>query len=312
MHYPGEMVPTSVGAHMGRASSAKKVARAARAGGSATRERPKIGFPLAVFAIVVLGTSLVVFARTSREPASAAPPSYLNNDHWHAAYGAYVCDTFLPSWYDAIEDRSGIHTHEDGIIHIHPFSSSSSGDRARMSVFAEQVGVTFTDDGFTAPDGTEYADGYDCNGQPATVSVYKWFPDDPTRNGEVYESNFNNIVFNTDRAAYTIAVVPEGVTPPMPPSVPTLDNLSDVGPSEQGGAIDPSQLGIDPSQLGGVDPATGQPTMPTDPATGQPVVPTDSTPVDPTASVPASDPAAAGEVPTPTSAADSSTPAPTP
>ena len=65
---------------MGRASSANKVARAARAGGSATRERPKIGFPLAVFAIVVLGTSLVVFARTSREPAAASPPSYLTND----------------------------------------------------------------------------------------------------------------------------------------------------------------------------------------------------------------------------------------
>ena len=130
---------------MGKASSAKKVARAARAGSSTKRERPKIGFPLAVFAIVVLGTSLVVFARTSREPASASPPSYLNNDHWHAAYGTYVCDSFLPNWVDAIEDRDGIHTHQDGVIHIHPFSSSSSGNRARLSVFAEQVGVTFTD-----------------------------------------------------------------------------------------------------------------------------------------------------------------------
>lgn len=304
MHYPGEVVPTSVGAHMGKASSAKKVARAARAGGSAKRERPKIGFPLAVFAIVVLGSSLVIFARTSREPASASPPSYLNSDHWHAAYGAYVCDAFLPSWFDAIEDRSGIHTHEDGIIHIHPFSASASGDRARMSVFAEQVGVTFTDDGFTAPDGTEYTNGYDCNGQPAKVAIYKWFPDDPTRPGEVYESNFNNIVFDTDRAAYTIAVVPEGVTPPLPDTVPGLDNLIDVpggGSGASGTAgldpslIDPSQL--DPSQLG-VDPATGPPVVPADPSV-PPVT-------DPSGAAPE------GETPPPSAAAEGSPPSSTP
>lgn len=272
---------------MGKASSAKKVARAARAGGSTKRERPKIGFPIAVFLVVLLGASMVVFARTSREPASAAPPSYLNSDHWHAAYGAYVCDTFLPSWIDAIEDRSGIHTHSDGIIHIHPFSASASGTRAKMSVFAEQVGVTFTDDGFIGPDGTEYTDGYDCGGQPAVVSIFKWFPDDPTRPGEVYEENFDNIVFDSDRAAYTIAVAPEGVTPPLPPSVPTLDNLTDM-PSSGAGGIDPSQLGLDPSQLDpsqldpsqlgvdpselGIDPATGE-VAPVDPGivTGPPV-----------------------------------------
>jgi hypothetical protein len=248
---------------MGKASSAKKVARAARAGGSTKRERPKIGFPLAVFVIVVLGTSLVVFARTSREPASASPPSYLNSDHWHAAYGVYVCDAFLPAWVDAGEDRDGIHTHGDGIIHIHPFSGSASGTKARLSVFAKQVGVTFTDDGFTTPDGTEYKNGYDCNGQPAKVTVTEWYPDDPTKPGQVYESNFNNIVFDTDRAAYTIAVVPDGVVPPMPESVPTLDNLTDVAGSGAGATAGTGTAGLDPSQIG-LDPTTGQPILPTD------------------------------------------------
>lgn len=286
---------------MGKASSAKKVARAARAGGSTTRERPKIGFPLAVFAIIVLGTSLVIFAKTSREPASAAAPSYLNSDHWHAAYGAYVCDSFLPTWVDAIEDRDGIHTHGDGIIHIHPFSSAASGNRARLSVFAEQVGVTFTDDGFTAPDGTEYTNGYDCNGQPAKVSVVKWFPDDPTRPGDVYTENFNNIVFDTDRAAYTIAVVPEGVVPPLPDSVPTLDNLTDMpgGGSGAAGGIDPSL--IDPGQLS-LDPTTGQPVIPSDPSATPPVSDASTPPV--------SDAAGAETTPTPAAESDpaSSTP----
>jgi hypothetical protein len=228
---------------MGRASSAKKVARAARAGGTAKRERPKLAFPLAVFVIIVLGTSLVIFARQSREPASAAPPSYLNSDHWHAAYGIYVCDKFLPPLTDVGEDRDGIHTHGDGIIHIHPFAASSSGDRARLSVFGKQTGVTFTNDGFTMPDGTEYKNGYDCNGQPAKVAVYKWYPDEPDRPGDVYDSNFANINFDTDRAAYTIAVLPEGQVPPLPESVPTLDNLSDVGAtSGAGGQTIPTDL----------------------------------------------------------------------
>ncbi len=271
---------------MGRASSAKKVARAARAGGTAKRERPKIAFPLAVFVIVVLGVSLVVFARTSKEPASAAPPSYLNRDHWHAAYGVYVCDAFLPRWVDVLEDRDGIHTHEDGIIHIHPFSASSSGTKAKMSVFAKQVGVTFTDDGFVAPDGTEYKDGYDCNGQPAKVSVFEWHPDDPTRPGDVFDGNFNNILFDADRVAYTIAVVPEGVTPPLPPTVPGLDNLVDVpsaGGAPTGAAgLDPSL--IDPSQLA-IDPATGAPIVP-----GSPTSPGAAPPVSDAASVPSGEP----------------------
>ena len=304
MHYPAEVVPTSVGARMGKASSAKKVARAARAGGSTKRERPKVGFPIAVFAIVVLGTSLVVFARTSREPAAASPPSYLNNDHWHAAYGVYVCDAFLPPWTDAMEDRDGIHTHGDGVIHIHPFSSAASGDRARLSVFGEQVGVTFTNDGFTTPDGTTYENGYDCNGQPAKVTVTEWYPDDPTRPGNVYESNFANIVFDTDRAAYTIAVVPDGVDPPMPDSVPTLDNLTDVAGSGATGAtgVDPST--IDPSQLQ-LDPNTGQPIIPTDPS---------SIPTDPSVSEPPVTDAsgATGGESTPTSAAESTPASSTP
>ena len=40
---------------MGKASSSKKVARAARAGGSSGPKQRKLGFPLAIVAIVVLG-----------------------------------------------------------------------------------------------------------------------------------------------------------------------------------------------------------------------------------------------------------------
>src|SRR3954464_11404283 len=109
---------------MGKASSAKKVARADRAGGkSSKRERPKLAFPLAVFVVIVLGSSLVVYARTARNDVASADtaPSSVNKDHWHAAYGFYVCDHFLPALPESPKDPEGIHTHGDGVFHIHPF-----------------------------------------------------------------------------------------------------------------------------------------------------------------------------------------------
>ncbi len=116
---------------MGKASSAKKVARAARAGGKTSkRERPKLAFPAAVFAVIVLGSLLVVFGRTSRSNSAAADVApVLNKDHWHAAYGIYVCDKFNSPLVDLPNkpDTNGIHTHGEGVIHIHPFPGNVTG-----------------------------------------------------------------------------------------------------------------------------------------------------------------------------------------
>ena len=112
---------------MGKASSSKKVARAARAGSTHKGpERRALGFPLAIVAVVLLGTGLVVFSRENRD--EAIPPTL--NDHWHAAYGIWNCGQWEPALVDAGQDLNGIHTHTDGVIHIHPFSSASTGNRA--------------------------------------------------------------------------------------------------------------------------------------------------------------------------------------
>lgn len=58
---------------MGRASRAKQEARRARAAGATAKPRRRLGYPLAVLAVVVLGVAVVWFAR---KPATspAAPP----------------------------------------------------------------------------------------------------------------------------------------------------------------------------------------------------------------------------------------------
>jgi hypothetical protein len=211
---------------MGKASSAKKVARAARAGGAQKTNSRRLGFPLAIAAIVVVGVLVIVFARDSFTSAPEASPA--PGDHWHQAYGFFVCDSFLPPLSDAKADTSGIHTHADGIIHTHPFTAAYSGDNATLGAWGDIVGVDFGSDSIEMPDGTTYENGYDCNGQPATVSIYKWPADDPSASPEIFTSDFGDVLLDQDRAAFTFAVVPEGTEVPRPDSIATLDNLSDL------------------------------------------------------------------------------------
>jgi hypothetical protein len=214
---------------MGKASSAKKVARAARAGGNQKSNQRRVMFPLAIGGIVVVGVLLILVARSGFSPDAEASPK--PGEHWHAAYGFYVCDAFQPPVTDAIEDRTGIHTHGDGIIHIHPFTNAYAGKNATMSAWGQTVDIQFGSNSWTLPDGTKYSNGYDCSGQPAQLSVYKWSADDPSAAPQVFTSNFGDIKLDADRSVFTFAVVPDGTEVPKPDSVPTLDNLSDVSGS---------------------------------------------------------------------------------
>jgi hypothetical protein len=222
---------------MGKASSSKKVARAARAGGATKGRSSRWIFPAAIFAIFVVGVSVVIVAKGGNETASAASPKV--GEHWHAAYGVYVCDKFLDPMADTAPDKLGIHTHGDGIMHVHPFSGvgaggnatfsgGAAGSNATFSVFGEATGLTFQSNGFTTADGTQYHNGYDCNGVPAEVAVYQWSASDLTAAPIIHTKDFGSIRYTEDRLVFTLAVVPPGTDVPPPPSVPTLDKLTDV------------------------------------------------------------------------------------
>ena len=214
---------------MGKASSSKKVARAARAGGRTTKgPKRQIAYPLAIAAIVIVGVLVVLVARTDNKSASAATPTV--EQHWHTAYGIYVCDAFLPPLTDQVSDTTGLHTHGDGIAHIHPFNSGASGKNATLANWGKTTGLTFTSNGFTVDStGTTYEKGYDCNGQPATVSRYVGPADDTSAQPRIYTgADIGKFHFYEDRLAITLAVVPDGTDVPRPESVPQLDQLSDV------------------------------------------------------------------------------------
>ena len=253
---------------MGKASSNKKVARAARAGGrrgGANRQR-NLMFPGVIGVIVLVGTGLVAFAANDRKDDARIRP-IVNEDHWHAAYGVDICGEFQPA-IPEFESPIGIHTHADGVIHIHPFSSGGAGENATLGAFLEGAGVELTDDSITINGETWTEGDQDCDGEAAEVVVAQW-QDVQSNDGEpaLIRRDFNDIRFREDGEGYTIAFVPEGTTDiPKPDSA---GNLAELGAAD-GGAAATSIPGGDTSTTAVPDPATattapGETTVATDP-----------------------------------------------
>lgn len=203
--------------------SSKKVAKAAKAGAtpssSSGREDRNGGFRLAMFAVIALGTALVAFSWNTRD-ASALQPTF--SDHWHVAYGIYDCtiDGFQAPLQDpGFPTHAGIHTHSDGVIHAHPFSSTATGNGATLETFLEATDAQIEDDAFSFT-GIEnrpaLAEGTQCNGEDAILQVVTWAPGE-TEPTEVFVEDLGGVRFLADQQALVIALAPEGFDVPRPP-----------------------------------------------------------------------------------------------
>ncbi|MEM8707770.1 MAG: hypothetical protein AAGE98_15000 [Actinomycetota bacterium] len=206
---------------MGKASSSKKVQRAAKAAASSrgASEQRELGFPLAVLAVIVLGIGLVGVARANRE----APTAPRVGDHWHSAYTIYDCGE-EQALFQSAADPDGIHSHQDSVIHIHPFNSSATGEDAQLGVLLEAMRATVTTDAITTPEvgAISAADG--CGDQAAVIKVARYQVDPTVELVSVFDDDFDSIPFLGDREAFVIAKVPAGEDPP-PPSATALAAL---------------------------------------------------------------------------------------
>jgi hypothetical protein len=91
---------------------------------------------LAVTLVAVL-VATVLKAHVATAPGTGSQASaqdtgapHIGRDHWHAVYQISVCGVVqppAPTW-----EGVGVHTHADGIIHIHPFTPSEEGRGARL------------------------------------------------------------------------------------------------------------------------------------------------------------------------------------
>jgi hypothetical protein len=74
--------------------------------------------------------------------------SPLIGDHWHAIYAIYIGgerQPNAPTW------ESGVHTHGDGIMHIHPFQGFEVGAGASVSKWFEYGGGELTETSMREP-----------------------------------------------------------------------------------------------------------------------------------------------------------------
>lgn len=261
---------------MATPSSAKKAAQVAARSSSSSKKGKNWLFPAAIVAIVVLGIAVVMFARDENVGIGdndTPPLAQLTQggayDHWHSAFAVNVCGEELGPYSDVGTDILGIHAHPgEALIHVHPFSLKSSGERARMGHFFDQVGLQVTDTGFSTPDGNVYSEAETtCAGEPTELTMSYW--KDPlgsssTEPDEIFTEGFGALRFTEDRSAYSLALLPKGEVAGQPAGLSSLINPSDIGDTG-GGSIpdfeveDPtattSAEGAETTAVEGADPA---------------------------------------------------------
>lgn len=228
---------------MASSGSTRKVAKvASRSGSSNSKHSSNWLFPAAIVVVVALGVSIVVFARSKNSGYngnSTPPRAQLSQestafDHWHAAFAVNICGEQLPPFTDVQDDALGIHTHADGLIHIHPFSVQSAGKRATMQKFFDQVGLKVSDDRVTLPTEFNGSRTFEsgvtkCGGKPAEWVLAHWKTAHDAVTGKpqkVDTSDFGSVRFTEDLGAFVLAFVPKGTTDiPGPSSAKDIDVL---------------------------------------------------------------------------------------
>jgi hypothetical protein len=188
-----------------------------------------------ILAIVAVGVGLVVVSREDNQAAADARPRIASGDqpgdHWHAALGVNVCGEWLPNAPEfhtragSGNVQAGLHSHGDGLIHIHPYTSNEAGENATVGSYLEFGGWGVSDDSFEVWDGEQHSSGDECNGKEATV---RWSVNGKEKTGNPgdYQPQDGDVV--------AIALLPDNKKIGRPPSAGTepVDEPANTGAPE--------------------------------------------------------------------------------
>jgi hypothetical protein len=250
-------------------SGNKKVAKAASAGGGTARKArsQSATYNASVVGICIAGIALVVgsvigrtvlesapYVGTTSKKVKAAQKEFqaltrakkpdakkvaaaekklndlISDTHIHAAYGIYRCDTYeAPFDGGQLPDRQGIHAHEDGLIHVHPFTRKVAGKSARLSKFFEATDMTVTTkkivwikNSAATTFNTLDVNKDKCGpkkDKKAVISVFYWR--DAKASPVRYTGDFGSLKITKD-SAFAFVFAPEGTKVPIPPSEKAL------------------------------------------------------------------------------------------
>ena len=198
---------------MGKASRKKRPVKA-------KARKSSFGFTVVVVVIVTMGVAGIALSRGGGEDAADGPGVKIG-DHWHATLGVNVCGTWQGNT-PPYEAATGIHSHGDGFMHMHPFSAAGAGNNAKVSLFYSQA-----DEKVSASElkfgGEKRKNGDICENLDKKPGLVRW-----SVNGEEKTGNPGDYVPN-DRDVVAIAFLPEGVDIGVPPAAASGANPSDVG-----------------------------------------------------------------------------------
>jgi hypothetical protein len=162
-----------------------------------------VGPPLAEDEARLAAAALAV---DSDLPVALEPPALptpagarVDVDFWTAPLGVKICGSWLANAPASGLD-TGVHSHGDGLIYIHPFNQAEAGDKATVGLFLQRGGWQVSADRLKLWDGEEHRSGSACpNGQTAQI---RWWVDgveqhgDPStfapRNGQVAVLSFDS------------------------------------------------------------------------------------------------------------------------
>ena len=145
-----------------------------------------------------------------------------------------------------------------------------------MKVYFETMGLKFTDDELELTNGNTLKSDTDCNGKNATLRIARFDIDNPDTPVEIITSKLGEVRFLADREAFTIALVPDGVDIPAPPTAANLDALAGVDSGQTTETTTPTTTPgttvgpTDSTVPGSTTPATTTPTATATPTTGSP------------------------------------------
>lgn len=179
------------------------------------------------------GESSIFLAEPVTSTGSSAQPETFGLEfsgptlasHWHAAYVVRICDDVIAPFSDD-NDPLGIHTHNDGLIHVHPFFSEAAFENATLGHFADAVGVVIDDGVIEIPGRGTWRDGDPCGGVPGRLTIDRWAAPDSAQPYELITEDVRSTRFLTDGELFTITFAPEGVIPTRPPNAFDLYSLS--------------------------------------------------------------------------------------
>jgi hypothetical protein len=240
------------------ASRAKRKRAAVR---SAKRSRQNSWWYGLTAIVVIAGIAGIVYTQATK----AAPVGpYLQDStgtkkdtHWHASLGVYDCNRWMSdgskpgawNWPTANASGSpsqaknpsvyaGMHSHDDGVIHMEPLVTAETGKNTTIGLYFSYGGWKISSTGFSFL-GTTRKNGDLCDGKPGTLQweIGRW---DGTSGKQKYTVKPGNPagykLFQDD--IVVIAFLPQGKSITSIGDSPALPNLGKaLGVSEASGSV---------------------------------------------------------------------------